>query len=177
MNSKQMLLILCVLLGMTAMVYANPGEGKAIFTTRCAGCHNVNKQLTGPALAGVHERRSMEWIVKFVKSSQAVVKSGDKDAVALYQQFNRMPMPDHSDLTSENIKSIVDYIKAETVIINSKAPFAKPGKRQAAYLPPSLVKHSGLFIIYLGIVALLIAILLLVVRMNDHQPKADEQQA
>jgi cytochrome c551/c552 len=177
MNSKQILLTLWVLLGMTTVLNANPEDGKAIFTTRCAGCHNVNKQLTGPALAGLHERRSMEWIVKFVRSSQAVVKSGDKEAVALYQQFNRIPMPDHSDLTSENIKSIVDYIKAETVITESKAPFAKPGKRQTAYLPPSLVKHSGLFIIYLGIVALLIATLLLVVRMNDLQSKADEQQA
>jgi mono/diheme cytochrome c family protein len=177
MNSKQSLLTLWVLLGMTTMVYANPGDGKAIFTTRCAGCHNVNKKLTGPALAGVHERRSMEWIVKFVKSSQAVVKSGDKDAVALYQQFNRMPMPDHADLTSENIKSIVDYIKAETVVTDSKAPFAKPGKMQTAYLPLSIAKDYNLFIVYLAVVALLIAILLLAVRINDLQPKADEQQA
>ena len=30
-------------------------EGKTIFSTRCAGCHNVNKTLTGPALAGVDQ--------------------------------------------------------------------------------------------------------------------------
>jgi cytochrome c551/c552 len=177
MRIKQTLLTLWVLLGLTTIINANPEDGKAIFTTRCAGCHNVNKQLTGPALAGLHERRSMEWIVKFVRSSQAVVKSGDKEAVALYQQFNRIPMPDHSDLTSENIKSIVDYIKAETVVTDSKAPFAKPGKRQTPYVPLSIEKDYGLFIVYLGAVALLIAILLLAVRIHNLQPKAEEQQA
>jgi cytochrome c551/c552 len=177
MNSKQTLLTLWVLLGMTTILYANPGDGKAIFTTRCAGCHNVNKKLTGPALAGVHERRSMDWIVKFVKSSQAVVKSGDKEAVALYQQFNRIPMPDHSDLTSENIKSIVDYIKAETVVKDSKAPFAKPGKLQTPYKPLSIEKDYRLFIVYLAIVALLVTILLLVVRISDLKPQAEDLQA
>jgi cytochrome c2 len=68
-------------------------DGKTIFTARCAACHNVNKQLTGPALAGVHERRSIDWIIKFVHSSQTMVKSGDKDAVALFEKFNKIPMP------------------------------------------------------------------------------------
>jgi cytochrome c551/c552 len=177
MKIKQTLLTLWVMLGITTVMYANPGDGKAIFTTRCAGCHNVNKQLTGPALAGLHERRSMEWIEKFVKSSQAVVKSGDKEAVAIFQQFNRIPMPDHSDLTSENIKSIVDYIKAETVVKDSKAPFAKPGKKQTLYVPLSLEKDYVLFIGFLAVVALLIAILLVVVRITNLQPKTEEQQA
>jgi cytochrome c551/c552 len=175
MKNKQLLTLL-VLLGMTTGLFANPDDGKKIFTTRCAGCHNVNKKLTGPALAGVHERHSIEWIVQFVKSSQAVVKSGDKAAVALFQQFNRIQMPDHSDLSAENIKSIVDYIKSETVITDMKAPFAKPGKRQTAYIPLSVVKNYGLFLSYLAVVFLLIAILLLVVRVNSLQLRADDQR-
>src|SRR5688572_6757319 len=72
-----------------------PKDGKLIFNSRCAACHNVNQVLTGPALAGVHDRRSMDWIIKFVRSSQAMVKNGDKDAVAIYEKFNKIPMPDH----------------------------------------------------------------------------------
>jgi cytochrome c551/c552 len=99
----------------TTLVFATPPseDGKAIFTTRCAGCHNVNKILTGPALAGVDQRRSIDWIVNFVQSSQTVIKNGDKDAVALFEKFNKIPMPDHKDLSADNIKSIVEYIKAE----------------------------------------------------------------
>ena len=111
-----------------------PLEGKTIFMSRCAACHNVNKPLTGPALAGVDERRSIDWIINFVHSSQEMVKAGDKDAVALFEQFNRIPMPDHKDLTPENIKSIVEFIKAETVATtDSEAPFAKPPKKLAKY--------------------------------------------
>jgi len=105
MNTKKLLTTLFAIWAIT-IVYANPPEeeGKTIFTSRCAACHNVNKVLTGPALAGVDQRRSIEWIVKFVKSSQGLVKSGDKDAVALFQKFNRIAMPDHPDLTADNIK-------------------------------------------------------------------------
>src|SRR6478735_4079442 len=75
-------------------------EGKQIFTSRCAACHNVNKTLTGPALAGIKERRSIEWIISFVQSSQTVIKGGDKDAVVLFEKFNKIPMPDHKDLSA-----------------------------------------------------------------------------
>src|SRR5215208_1973077 len=106
----------------TTIVWAGPPseEGKAIFTSRCSGCHNINKILTGPALAGVDQRRSIDWIINFVHSSQGVIKSGDKDAVALFEKFNRIPMPDHPDLTADNIKNIVDYIKSEAVAASDK---------------------------------------------------------
>jgi cytochrome c551/c552 len=109
-------LFFIALLLVSFSAFATPpvDEGKAIFTSRCAACHNVNKTLTGPALAGVHERRSMDWIVKFIKSSQALVKAGDKDAIAVYEKFNKIPMPDHSDLSEDNIKSIVEFIKSES---------------------------------------------------------------
>ena len=174
---NKLLLTLLVLLGMTTVLFANPDDGKKIFMTRCAGCHNVNKRLTGPALAGVHERHSIEWIVNFVKSSQTVVKSGDKEAVALFQQFNGIQMPDHSDLSADNIKSIVDYVKSATVVADTKAPFAKPGKKQTPYVPLSIVSDYRIFIVYLAVVFLLIAILLLAVRINSLQLEADDQRA
>ena len=110
-------------------VFATPPveEGKTIFSARCAGCHNVNKVVTGPALAGIDERRSIDWIVKFVHSSQTLVKSGDKDAVALFDKFNKIPMPDHTDLTPDKIRSIVEYIKSETVAVTNEGPFKRPG--------------------------------------------------
>src|ERR1700746_271277 len=78
-------------------------EGKALFTTRCTSCHNVNKQLVGPALANVDQRRNIEWIINFIHSPKTMIAGKDKDAVALYNQFNQVTMPDHADLTSENI--------------------------------------------------------------------------
>ena len=169
MNSKNLLAALITICTVT-LANANPPaeEGKAIFTSRCAACHNVNKVLTGPALAGVDQRRSIEWIVKFVQSSQGLVKSGDKDAVAIFQQFNRIPMPDHPDLTADKIKSIVDFIKSESKPAGEdKAPFAKPTKKEPVYRPLSLAGDYWIFLIYLAVVAMLIAVLLFAVKLNS----------
>src|SRR5688500_5067743 len=123
-----------------AIAYNPPLEkGKEIFSLRCAACHNVNKQLTGPALAGVHERREISWIVSFIRSSQKLVKNGERDAIALYEQFNKIPLPDHSDLSDADIHSIVEFIKAESkAVVAEKAPFATPGKLMPGYLPLSI---------------------------------------
>jgi cytochrome c2 len=149
---------------------ANPvPEGKTIFITRCAACHNVNKQLTGPALAGVHERRNIDWIIKFVHSSQSVIKSGDKQAVALFQQFNQIQMPDHGDLSVQNIKDVVEYIKSETKAASAldDAPFAKPEKLKANYLPIN-ISNYGFFTSVIGLVAVLIMALLFLVRVKEY---------
>ena len=148
-------------------------DGKTIFTARCAACHNVNKQLTGPALAGVHERRSIDWIIKFVHSSQTMVKSGDKDAVALFEKFNKFPMPDHPDLTADSIKNIVDYIKTEAKIDNGKAPFARPSKLRPNYTPISITNYS-FFGGFLGLVLVLILAMLFAVEVSAFKRKKQE---
>jgi mono/diheme cytochrome c family protein len=167
---KTKLFILAMVLSAALPVLANPPveEGKSIFTSRCASCHAVNKNLTGPALAGVDERRSMDWIVAFVKSSQTLVKKGDKDALTVFEQFNKIPMPDHPDLTDANIHSIVEYIKTESKASVEKAPFAKPAKLRPAYQPISFHNY-GFFVSYMAVVLILIAVLLFAVQLKEYE--------
>ena len=168
---KIQLTLISISILLTSLVWAAPPveEGKTIFTSRCASCHNVNKILTGPALAGVHDRRSMDWIISFVKSSQTMVKSGDKDAVALFEQFNKIPMPDHSDLSDENIKSIVEFIKAEgKTAATETVPFARPSKIRPAYVPLTTTDYMY-FIALLGAILLLIGSLLFAVRVSEYK--------
>ena len=152
---------------------ANPPEteqGKPIFMTRCAACHNVNKILTGPALAGVDERRSMDWIISFVQSSQSMIKSGDPDAVAVFEKFNKVPMPDHADLTPDNIKSVVSYIQSQgqTGITEKKAIGESSGKK-ALYMPISFKNNYPFFIGFFVVVIMLVLSLLLAVQSNSFQ--------
>jgi len=87
-------------------------NGEAIFKETCTACHTIGRgKLVGPDLANVENRHSEEWIIKFVKSSQTVIKSGDKYADSLFKAFNQMPMPDHPNLTDGQIKGILAYIK------------------------------------------------------------------
>lgn len=87
-------------------------EGAAYFKQMCAACHTINGGiLVGPDLANVHERRSDAWLQKFIKSSQTFINSGDPDAVAIFQQFNKTVMPD-PPFTDDQIAAIILYIKA-----------------------------------------------------------------
>jgi mono/diheme cytochrome c family protein len=160
-----------ILLVTTFAAKADPPteEGKTIFMTRCAACHNINKQMTGPALAGIDERRSIDWIINFVHSSQAMIKKGDKDAVALFEKFNKVPMPDHPDLTGDNIKSIVEYIRSQSAGTIEQTPFAKPSKKMIPYMPLSIQKDYGFFIGFLAVVIILILALLFAVQSKTFQ--------
>jgi mono/diheme cytochrome c family protein len=86
-------------------------SGKQIFQKSCAACHSIGGgRLVGPDLAGVTDRRPEDWLLKFTKSSQTLVKSGDKTAMALFEEFNKIPMPDQA-LSDEQIKKVLAHIK------------------------------------------------------------------
>jgi mono/diheme cytochrome c family protein len=87
-------------------------EGAAYFKQMCVACHTINGGvLVGPDLANVHERRSDEWLQKFIKSSQTLINSGDPDAVAVFEQFNKIVMPDPT-FSADQIAAVIVYIKA-----------------------------------------------------------------
>ena len=95
-------------------------SGKEIFTQTCGACHSVGRgRLVGPDLANIHQRRTEDWVIQFVKSSQSVIKSGDKYADSLFRAFNQAVMPDQPNLSDDQIKNIVSYIKT-----SSSAPVA-----------------------------------------------------
>jgi cytochrome c2 len=177
---KSKLLFLALLAA--TLVHAAPPveEGKTIFTARCAGCHNVHKTLTGPALAGVDQRRSIDWIVNFVHSPAKAIKGGDTAAVAMFNQFNKIQMPDHPDLTADNIKNVVEYIKTEAAAApaagsDGKAPFAKPESLHPAYKPLTLA-NTGFFLTYFALVGLLVGVLLFAVQLKNYQRRQLSQE-
>lgn len=168
MKSKLFQILILLLLAQITLAAPPETEGKAVFTARCASCHAVNKTLTGPALAGVDERHSMDWIVNFVHASQTVIKSGDAQAVALFEKFNRIPMPDHPDLSAAAIKSVVQYIKSEAKTVAEKPPFVKPSKVRPLYTPLTFANRS-FFAGYLGAVLLLVLALLFAVEIKVYE--------
>ncbi len=100
-------------------VVAQP-DGKALFEGNCAACHKVEGALVGPELKGISDRREEAWLLKWIKNSQELVKSGDKTAVELFEKYNKIPMPAVS-LGNDEIKAILAYIGSE-----SKSTAASP---------------------------------------------------
>ncbi len=95
-------------------VLADATEGEKIFKANCTACHAINDKIVGPALKDVHKRRNPEWLLKWIKNSQALIKSGDPTAVALYKENNESVMTSFEQLSDAEIKSIVDYIQKES---------------------------------------------------------------
>jgi mono/diheme cytochrome c family protein len=88
--------------------------GEDLFNGNCKSCHRVKQKLVGPALAGVYDRvPSIDWIKNWVRNSSKVIASGDKYAVALYNEYNKSQMTAFTSYKDDQIMSIVAYIKSE----------------------------------------------------------------
>ena len=101
-------------------------KGESTFKQICGACHTVGKgRLVGPDLINVNQRHPEDWLMKFVKSSQSVIKSGDKYADSLFQAFNQVPMPDQPTLTDDQIKEVFAYIKNNSNAMSATSAIPK----------------------------------------------------
>jgi len=89
-------------------------EGDALFKNNCAQCHAVNDKVVGPALAGISKRRSIGWLIPWVKNSSKVIASGDAYAVKIFEDNGKQQMPSFPQLSDREIKSIVAWVTAGT---------------------------------------------------------------
>src|SRR3990170_8270687 len=121
--------------------------GKQMFQQSCAACHSIGGgQLVGPDLAGVNDKRPEDWLLKYIKSSQTLVKSGDKTAMALFEQFNKIPMPDQA-LSDDQIKKVLAHIKetGSGAAAGKVAPAAQAAAPAAEAHPDDIQRGQDLF--------------------------------
>ena len=88
-------------------------QGEVTFKQICAACHTVGKgRLVGPDLMNIHQRRTDDWLLRFIKSSQTVIKGGDAYADSLFKAYNQVMMPDQTALSEAQMKEVLAYIQA-----------------------------------------------------------------
>ncbi|WP_245868635.1 c-type cytochrome [Pontibacter ramchanderi] len=165
-------------------------QGKKIFEGNCAACHSMDADVVGPALKNVHERRGDEWLHKFIKNSQELVASGDADAVAVYEKFNKMPMPAFGgSLNDDDINHVIAYIKeasaaapvvaAEPAATTTAEAAAPAAAQEVAFmdLPPIVHFIYGLVgLIILLIIVVLVMLFRVIVPMMGDSLKDEEFQ-
>jgi mono/diheme cytochrome c family protein len=95
--------------GVSAQDDAAVQAGKKLFNTNCAACHKLNKRAVGPALKGVSSKYDKEWLYSWINNSTAMVKSGDAQAVAIYEEYNGSVMTSFPQLSTEDIDNILAY--------------------------------------------------------------------
>lgn len=88
-------------------------DGKALFQQKCASCHAIDKNLTGPALRGVEDRwPNKADLYRWIRNSAALIKEGHPRAVEVFNQYNKIQMPAFPELKDADIDAILAYINA-----------------------------------------------------------------
>ncbi len=131
MKGQAFLCLLFVFSAATASLHSQ--EGESLFKTTCAPCHSIGKgKLVGPDLKNVIDRRSEDWLRKWIKSSQSLVQAGDPEAVKIFKEYNEIVMPDQT-ISEAEIQKIIDYFKTH------------PGdsKKELAYDPLGVSEHGN----------------------------------
>ncbi|HET9824026.1 MAG TPA: cytochrome c [Chitinophagaceae bacterium] len=85
------------------------GEGKMVFTQKCASCHSVLKDMAGPALTKVAVTRDSAWIFKFLTNRKLIKE--DSISQSFKREFPNIDCQIFPDLTRENVGQILKYIE------------------------------------------------------------------
>ncbi|MAO10900.1 MAG: cytochrome C [Flavobacteriaceae bacterium] len=83
--------------------------GESLFKANCAACHKLDRKSTGPALRGVADKYDRDWLYEWIKDSQAMIKSGDPQAVKLFEEYNNSVMTAFPQLSNTDIDNILAY--------------------------------------------------------------------
>ena len=98
-------------------------DGEQLFQ-QCKACHTIGQgKLLGPDLMDISKKRDAAWVKNFIKSSQSMIKGGDPDAIALFEEFNKLMMIDYP-LPDADIDAIVKYIDSFSTPIAEVAEVA-----------------------------------------------------
>jgi|TARA_B110000261_G_scaffold41960_1_gene49205 cytochrome c len=84
-------------------------KGKATFNQKCTACHMANRKLIGPAMNGIYERRSPEWVMNMLLNPAEMLKK-DPVAIALLKEYNNIMML-NQNLSNEEARSITEYLR------------------------------------------------------------------
>jgi hypothetical protein len=85
-------------------------SGKTLFNQNCGSCHRPNNTLIGPPFQRIREDYGLQWTVKFVRDNQLLLRQKDIKAQYIYLLYNKALQPKFSNLTSNDIVKILDYV-------------------------------------------------------------------
>lgn len=116
-------------------------KGEQLFKANCASCHKINTDFTGPALAGVTDRRPKQWLYDFTRNPVPMLDGSKLDKLAtdfsldeehktdssrdvslqdldfyslcLFNKWNKTMMTAFPNLTDPDLDALYAYIKTE----------------------------------------------------------------
>ncbi len=141
---------------------ANALAGKAIFTNKCASCHIMGKDATGPNLQGIRSRWENEenlrlWIVNWQKA----VAAGSARANAVKDLYPGVMQIFEGQITEQELTDVIEFVDKWTPPAPPKPENGKP--------------ETGRGGLIFGIISLIMAIIaLILMHVNSNLKKLSD---
>ena len=85
-------------------------NGEKIFKQNCTACHMMtDARLVGPGLKGITDKYEKEWLISWIRNSQALIASGDERAIAIFEEYNKSVMTSF-DFSDDEFSDLLAYL-------------------------------------------------------------------
>ncbi len=82
--------------------------GEKNFNVVCIACHQAEQRGIGPAMKGIYERRSPEWVMNMILNPSEMLQK-DPIAMALFEEYGSMMTA--NNLTQEEAREVAEYLR------------------------------------------------------------------
>jgi hypothetical protein len=114
--------------------------GEDLYRTRCAACHTIGQgdvrvpaeRRIGPDLYNVGEIRDRGWLKRWLAEPDAMLEEGDPLALALYAEYDEIPMP-NLRLTESDVDKLLGYMDQESRRITAVRAGEDPHQHHAGH--------------------------------------------
>ena len=83
-------------------------QGQQIFQSKCSACYKLDEKYVGPALKGVTQRRTPEWILNQILNPTEMTQ---KDPIAKELLATYLTQMTFQNVTEEEAKAILEYFR------------------------------------------------------------------
>lgn len=83
-------------------------KGAEIFESKCAACHKFDKRYVGPALQGITEKRTPEWIMNMILNPAEMTQ---KDPLAKDLLAEYLTQMTFQNLTEEEARAVLEHFR------------------------------------------------------------------
>ena len=95
-----------------------PSRGEELYRTRCLSCHSIGpgmeiakgRKPIGPDLADVTRKRERSWLARWLKEPDVMLAEKDPIATALYNQWNKLAMP-NLKLDDKEVAQLLQFLE------------------------------------------------------------------
>lgn len=148
-------------------------DGKSLFISRCASCHQVFKDGTGPKLGGVINQApyngDMKKMYYWIRNTGTLVETDPHYKALMDQYKSLMPPIPESALSNEEIDAIFAYIEQTYA--------AGPGGGAKTPAGETTSKATGQNAIIYGVISLILAIIaLILMQVNSNLKKLSDDK-